>query len=174
MKELSNTSRPSSSAKARASVLRARNGSDASTPAAGSTPEFKATGTATSSEQQKAEHRRRANLVKQRTQCSACGRVGHWQGDSECPMARKGEGNSRESTGYFACFDDADGVADLFVMDTSVDDARLCQCCYNGDGNTGANGAARWLDFETCGKGLATASRKRTETGAACRRGSIP
>ena len=91
---------------------------------AGSTREYKATGTIVFTEQQKAERRIRIAQVKSRTACSACGRVGHWQGDPECPKntTKKGEtGKGREAHGYFVC------VEDPMVLLTPT----LCRtCCW--------------------------------------------
>ena len=139
---------------------------------AGSTREHKATGTIVFTEQQKAERRRRIAQVKSRTACSACGRVGHWQGDPECPKntTKKGEtGKGHEAHGYFVCVEDPDGVADAYVVqDTILDEQRLCECVRQAGSRTGCNGSARWLDCLGCSKRLATSGRRRGDgTGAA-------
>ena len=78
---------------------------------------FKAHGTISFNEQQKAERQRRISQIKARTQCSSCGQYGHWAGDSACQKSggKQGKGKGRSSSkspptsstsAYFAILDD--------------------------------------------------------------------
>ena len=50
---------------------------------------------------QHAERAKRLSQLKQKTQCSACGRYGHWAGDGECPRNKE-----KKKTAYFVMGDD--------------------------------------------------------------------
>ena len=104
-------------------------------------------GTATFTEQQRAERARRLRVVKSRTTCAACGRFGHWQGDPECTKnsgKSKGKSKGRDAgssasttaTSYFVVADDIgfDGISDAYVAgftphDTVLEPGSLCNCC---------------------------------------------
>ena len=65
-----------------------------------------------------AERKRKLADLKNKTRCTACGEIGHWAGDSQCPKAKgkgKGKGNSRPSQGYMTIA----GTHDYSVCGTS-------------------------------------------------------
>ena len=139
-----------------------KKGKDDSTQSPPDPKTYKFEGSGTFTEQQKAERRRRISVIKQRTQCSACKKVGHWAGDPEC-QAKRGK-NSSSPSAYFVTHDADEmpnGVVDIFVVDQVVPVSRFCRCFGKQNPGRGANADARWLDCGTCSERLVTAARKR-------------
>ena len=149
-------------------------------PTAGTEMSF--SGTATFTEQQRAERARRLRVVKSRTTCAACGRFGHWQGDPECAKSggkskgkRKGDAapsTPTTSTSYFVVADDLgfDGISDAYVAhgtfhETVLEPSNICRCCQGGNVNRGANGAHRWVDCRVCRGRIHTAHRTGQDSG---------
>ena len=96
---------------------------------------FKAEGTMTFEEKQ--ERKDAIQKEKKRTACGACGRIGHWAGDAECPKSTgKGKQGKGKSTGvkgrattrnaaYFTLDDSSFGVESAYAtVDEDFHDAR--------------------------------------------------
>eukprot|EP00971_Amphidinium_carterae_P021643 426856-Amphidinium_carterae.4 len=83
---------------------------------------FKSTGPGRVQWQQNQDRKKKLALLKQKTQCSACGRYGHWAGDAECNATsedrQSGAKKGGQGSAYFVITDslDEDDPGQAFMM----------------------------------------------------------
>ena len=72
-------------------------GKSTSSPTGPSGIPFRASGEMTFDQKAKEQRRSAVKFPKTIAPCTSCGQKGHWQGDQECPNAKKGKGSAKRA-----------------------------------------------------------------------------
>ncbi|CAJ1436956.1 unnamed protein product [Effrenium voratum] len=116
-------------------------GKSTSSPTGPSGIPFRASGEMTFDQKAKEQRRSAVKFPKTITPCTSCGQKGHWQGDQECPNAKKGKGSAKRMDEQF----EGDDVYMVLKDYGGLCEHSICAGGLEKKFHRGANGHARYI-----------------------------